>query len=86
MPAYPLSARAVLPVLAITSTTIVFPLSLAIADLRKPGEESCRNRVGRLMQVEGLRLQTGWRRKPQQQVMIHSDNTVSSVAQTGKDY
>lgn len=33
-------------------------------DLRELGEECGRNRVGRLMQAEGLRSQTGYRRRP----------------------
>ncbi|WP_116562216.1 IS3 family transposase [Pseudomonas sp. URIL14HWK12:I12] len=33
-------------------------------DLRELGEACGRNRVGRLMQVEGLRSQTGYRRRP----------------------
>ncbi|MGC9742158.1 IS3 family transposase [Pseudomonas sp. P1B16] len=33
-------------------------------DLRELGETCGRNRVGRLMQVEGLRSQTGYRRRP----------------------
>lgn len=33
-------------------------------DLRELGEECGRNRVGRLMQTEGLRSQTGYRRRP----------------------
>lgn len=62
-------------------------------DLREVGEDCGRHRVARLMRLEGLRSQTGyrrrpgkygrkpidallmavWRRKPKQEVMVHSD-------------